>query len=166
MSIPANSYVKGYRANVVFDFEGFLVEADPELSVDKAIKKARFTYADPAVNGTDYADKQLESEIFLVWLVSFEYKISTTRALEKLDWMDLRPATLLELLALTASSSSRNIDYATIVALGTIRRLGNASYIPFVHVNEMSKKRETRLNSICKWGDGWTTDYLFAAVAK
>lgn len=160
-----SSAIDGYKTNVKFDFAAYEVKTTAGVSLDEAIKSCKFSYVDPEVNEGNYKDNILKSSVLLVWLVSFEYKISTTRVLEKMEWMNLRPATILEMLALVASPSSKNIDYANIVALGTMCRLGNTNYIPFVHIYQLRKPNST-LGTYCKRGGGWTTDYLFAAVAK
>lgn len=158
-----DNVIEGYKACVVFNYEGYKVKIDSDVNLGKVIGNCKFSFVDPSVGVENFKDSTpCTSREVVVWLASFEYKLSSTRAIEKLDWMGLRPATLLEMVALVEKLSSKLI-YAKYVCLGSIYKFGSGGKVPVVDINKYQKRRTL---SSTWWGDGWTTDYQFVAVAK
>ena len=97
-----------------------------------------------------------------IQLVPFNCVIGSDEAIRELDHMDLRPATLPELLAFGAAYPEVQREF-TILALGSVWRYRNGYwFVPFL-CGYSDGERHLDLDS---FEGGWDEDYLFAAVRK
>lgn len=156
--VPAAALRRG--APPIF-FPAYPVTVNYDLSVEQLVKKGKYYWPSHDVTSGHFPSSEKGVAEVLVYLVNFNYDISSEDVLKELDRQGLRPATLKELLSLSIVQPDLQHNNP-IVGLGSTRRdsAGN------IYIHYLSSLGLDRILGLALWDGDWTLRWRFAAVRK
>ncbi|KKT49279.1 MAG: hypothetical protein UW41_C0009G0046 [Candidatus Collierbacteria bacterium GW2011_GWC2_44_18] len=142
-------------------FPGYSVNVDYATSVEQMIKAGKYDWFNDDITSGHFPSNEKGKSQMVIYLLNFDGDISSENALQEMNKLGLRPATLKELLALGAQHPNLQRK-DVIVALGsTWRGSGGDVNVPYLYGDESG--RDLRLS----WfAGGWPSLWRFAAVRK
>jgi len=142
-------------------FPSYSVFVKYDQTVEQMIDANKYDWFNDDINSGRFLSGERGQVQVFIYLVNFGREISSEDAIGELDHQGLRPATLKELLALSASylDLQRGVP---IVALGSIWRPSDGR----VEVPFLEGDRSDRYLDLHRWGDDWDPHWQFAAVRK
>lgn len=139
----------------------FPVKIDYDLSLEEMIEAGKYDWVNSDIIVENFPIKGSGLVELEIELVHFGRYINSEAALKELDQMDLRPATLPELLAFGAAYPEIQREFP-IVALGSVwQRPGGGRGVPCLWCDSDGR------NLGLRWLDGgWHGRYRFASIRK
>lgn len=151
----------GYNDQPQLPFPGYTVAVNYGQTVEQLIKAGKYDWFNDDVTSRNFPSNEKGVAEVLVYLVNFNYDISSEDAVKELDRQGLRPATLKELLALGIAQPDLQRSNP-IVALGSVWR-DSAGY---VRVPGLRGADDYRRLDLSWWRGDWGSYWRFAAVRK
>lgn len=142
-------------------YPAYKVVVDYDLTVEQLITAGQYDWFNDDITSRNFPSKEKDVAAVLIYLVNFDYDISSEDVVRKLDRQGLRPATLKELLALGITQPDLQRSNP-IFALGSVWR-GSSDDVEVPHLYGLDDSRNLDLDW---WSGDWPSDWRFAAVRK
>ncbi len=166
------SRVVGKDALVLPGENTYPLSINYNLSVEEAVARGRYWRENEGITSEHFSTERRGTAHLTVRLIQFDRTVSQKAVCCKLDQLDYRPLELLELLAFGAKYPDVHLEFAPIVALGSVfrRRVNgrNCHFVPFLGTSVDPARRFLGLPF---WAETfnrteWGSNTRFAAVHK
>lgn len=139
-------------------FPSYLIPVDYDMSIEEIAKDSPYDWLGNLINEKNFPPSQTGFSLLVVYRVNFKQELRTKDILQELDALDLRPATLKELMVY-GSTYPETLSKHMVVALGSSHKSIRINY-PYVSAGGSGK------GVSCYDNLEWPTNWQFLATRK
>lgn len=146
-------------------FPSFTVTVNYDKSVDNLVADGKYDRSDADITSDNFPSSEKGQATITIYLVRFDHYANRNEAINELDCLGFRPATLKELLSLVIQFPPDILKKYMIVILGSTWRnsMGYFCYPMLIYYPDEDVRR---LYLDCSVIGGWYSHYRYAAVLK